>query len=126
MDAQTIVIGAVVLLVVYYLWIVIKSTRKAMREEEVKETPGTDKVKRDIGDIEMNPENKREGTPILDKVIEIVIIVALVALFASCSSSCSGPRRNSSNVDYSERAQELGTSTKEYADAYNYWKYGNP
>ena len=32
MDAQAIVIGAVVLLVVYYLWIVIKSTRKAMRE----------------------------------------------------------------------------------------------
>lgn len=126
MDAQTIVIGAVVLLVVYYLWIVIKSTRKAMREEEVKETPGTDKVKRDIGDIEMNPENKREGTPILDKVIEIVIIVALVALFASCSTNCSGSRRNSSDVDYSERAQELGTSTKEYADAYNYWKYGNP
>lgn len=120
MDAQTIVIGAVVFLVVYYLWIVVKSTRKAMRGEEVKETPGTDKVKRDIGDIEMNPENKREGAPILDKVIEIVIIVALVALFASCSASCSGPRRSSSGVDYSERAQELGTSTKEYADAYNY------
>ena len=123
MDAQTIVIGAVVFLIVYYLWIVIKSTRKAMREEEVKETPDTDKVKRDI---EMNPENKKEGTPILDKVIEIVIIVALVALFASCSTNCSGSRRNSSDVDHSERAQELGTSTKEYSDAYNYWKYGNP
>ena len=123
MDAQTIVIGAVVLLVVYYLWIVIKSTRKAMREEETKKTPSADKVKRDI---EMNPENDEEETPILDKVIEIVVIVALVALFASCSTNCSGSRRNSSDVDYSERAQELGTSTKEYADAYNYWKYGNP
>lgn len=123
MDAQAIVIGAVVLLVVYYLWIVIKSTRKAIREGETKKTPSTDKVKRDI---EMNPENNEEETPILDKVIEIVIIVALVVLFASCSTNCSGSRRSSSDVDYSERAQELGTSTKEYADAYNYWKYGNP
>ena len=61
-----------------------------------------------------------------------VLVVSIFLLFvflglASCASSCMGPRRSStSSVDYSERAQELGTSTKEYSDAYNYWKYQNP
>lgn len=123
MDAQTIVIGAVVLLVVYYLWIVVKSTRKAMREE--KEGTKASTAKQVEQDGKQNSE-KEKGTPILDKVIEIVIIVAFVALFASCSTNCSGSRRSSSDVDYSKRAQELGTSTEEYTDAYNYWKYNNP
>ena len=124
MNAQTIVIGAIVFLVVYYLWIVVKSTRKAIREEEEGAKASGAKQPQQGG--KQNPEKEKKGTPIFDKVIEIIVIVAIVALFASCSTNCSGSRRSSSDVDYSERAQELGTSTKEYADAYNYWKYDNP
>ena len=63
---------------------------------------------------------------VFSKLVVVGILLLIIAFFYSCSSSCSGPGRSSSGVDYSERAQELGTSTKEYADAYNYWKYGNP
>ena len=88
MDAKTIVIGAVVFLIVYYLWIIVKSTRKAMREEEKAETaPSTSNVKQS-GDSG-KAENGEEKTSVVDKVIEIVIIVAVIALFASCSTNCS-------------------------------------
>ena len=124
MDAQTVVIGAIVFLVVYYLWIVVKSTRKAMREEE--EGTKASGAKQPQQNGKQNPEKEKKGTPILDRVIEIVVIVAIVALFASCSTNCSGQRRRNSDIDYSERAQELGTSTDEYRNTYNYWRYRNP
>ena len=50
----------------------------------------------------------------------------LLMILFGCTSSCSGSSHHSSDVDYSERAQELGASTEEYRNAYNYWKYGNP
>lgn len=63
-----------------------------------------------------------------DKDVLWLMLFALFLLMIlfGCSTSCSGSRHSSSSVDYSERAQELGTSTKEYTDAYNYWKYSNP
>ena len=67
---------------------------------------------------------------IFNKVLEYVFyaeVVLVIAFFwTSCSNSCSGSGRSSDGIDYSERAQDLGTSTQEYADAYNYWKYDNP
>ena len=50
----------------------------------------------------------------------------LLMILFGCTSSCSGSSHHSSDVNYSERAQELGTSTEEYRDTYNYWKYNNP
>lgn len=54
----------------------------------------------------------------------VLFIILILAMCYGCVSTCVGSGGSSS--DYSKRAQELGTSTKQYTDAYNYWKYGNP
>ena len=53
-------------------------------------------------------------------------VLFLLMILFGCTTSCSESSHRSSDADYSERAQDLGISTEEYRDAYNYWKYGNP
>ena len=62
---------------------------------------------------------------VLGNVFAVIILLGILWLLFSLFS-CSSPRSSSNSIDYSERAQELGTSTEEYTDAYNYWKYDNP
>lgn len=70
-----------------------------------------------------NPSNKEEVSA-SSTLMGIVFIIVLIIALASCSTSCSGTKRhNSSGTNYSEKAQELGTSTKEYMYTYNYWKH---
>ena len=56
-----------------------------------------------------------------------LVFVAFLFVLFLLTTTCSGPRhRSSSDVDFSERAQELGVTTKEYRDVFNYFRYGNP
>ncbi len=59
----------------------------------------------------------------LGKVICVAILLGILVLFHSCFFDSGN---HSSSDNFSERAQELGTTTREYTDAYNYWRYGNP
>lgn len=62
---------------------------------------------------------------VLGNVFAAIILLGMLWFLFSLLS-CSSPRSSSNSIDYSERAQELGTSTEEYRDTYNYWKYDNP
>lgn len=63
-------------------------------------------------------------------MIAVGIIIGLFQIVGDCTgcSCASSSSSHSSNPDaeYSERAKELGRTTKEYRDAVNYWYYGNP
>ena len=38
----------------------------------------------------------------------------------------SGEDFDAPEIDFSEKAQELGTTTEKYRDVFNYWYYQNP
>ena len=83
-----------------------------------------------VSEVQSEDSIVKPTESIFNKVLEYVfyaVVFLVIAFFwTSCSNSCSGSGRSSDGVDYSERAQELGASTEEYTDAYNYWKYDNP
>lgn len=57
----------------------------------------------------------------------VLFIILILMMCYGCVSTCVGSGSSSSNdIDYSEKALELGASTEQYTDAYNYWKNYNP
>lgn len=68
-----------------------------------------------------------EGSGIGCVVAGIVVLLFFMVSCASCGgSSSSRSSSGMSEADFSERAQKLGRSTKEYRDAFNYWYYQKP
>lgn len=56
----------------------------------------------------------------------IIVLFFLLTILNSCSNILSGGSSYSSEPSFSERAQDLGVTTQEYRDTYNYYRYGNP
>lgn len=71
-------------------------------------------------------ENSDKQPTTLEAILGWVVIAIVMFLFISCSNSCHSSGGSSSSSSYSDRAQELGVTTKEYRDTYNYYRYGNP
>ena len=59
-------------------------------------------------------------------ITNAAVAVAAAMTFNAILGDDSGEDFDAPEIDFSEKAQELGTTTEKYRDVFNYWYYQNP